>query len=104
MKHVPNILILATLLLGVGCGDSDTAAAPEAWVWDLPDAVPEPRVPEDNPMSAEKVELGRFCFTTRGSPPIEHRAAGAATFKRSRSPMGCREQRAPPASSIPADR
>jgi len=62
MKHVPNILILATLLLGVGCGDSDTAAAPEAWVWDLPDAVPEPRVPEDNPMSAEKVELGRFLF------------------------------------------
>ena len=62
MNHAAKILILATLLLGVGCGDSDTAATPEAWVWDLPDTVPEPRVPEDNPMTVEKVELGRFLF------------------------------------------
>jgi len=62
MKRIANILILATLLLGVGCGDSDTAATPEAWVWDLPDTVPEPRIPEDNPMTTEKVELGRFLF------------------------------------------
>jgi cytochrome c peroxidase len=31
-------------------------------VWDLPDTVPLPRVPEDNPMSVAKVELGRFLF------------------------------------------
>jgi len=45
-----------------GCGDSDAASAPEDWVWDLPEGIPEPRVPEDNPMSASKVELGRFLF------------------------------------------
>jgi cytochrome c peroxidase len=49
--------ILALLLLGIGCGDD-----PGAWVWDLPDTVPPPRVPEDNPMTASKVELGRFLF------------------------------------------
>ena len=30
--------------------------------WDKPDWVPEPVVPHDNPMSAEKVELGRLLF------------------------------------------
>ncbi|MCR9159582.1 MAG: MbnH family di-heme enzyme [Nannocystaceae bacterium] len=32
------------------------------WEWDLPENIPAPRVPEDNPMSAEKVELGRHLF------------------------------------------
>jgi len=62
MKHIPHILILLPWLAGAGCGDSDAASAPEAWVWDLPQGVPEPRVPEDNPMSQAKVELGRFLF------------------------------------------
>ena len=30
--------------------------------WDLPPGFPEPRVPEDNPMSDAKVELGRHLF------------------------------------------
>ena len=39
---------------GVGGTDGTTP-----WVWDLPrDLVPLPRVPEDNPMTVEKVELG----------------------------------------------
>ena len=62
MRHLNQILILLPLILGAGCGDSDTVSASGAWVWDLPDTVPEPRVPEDNPMTAEKVELGRFLF------------------------------------------
>jgi len=62
MRHLNLILILLPLILGAGCGDSDTASASGAWVWDLPDTVPEPRVPEDNPMTVEKVELGRFLF------------------------------------------
>jgi len=62
MKLLPQTLILLPLLLGAGCGDSDAASAPGAWVWDLPDTVPPPRVPEDNPMSEAKVELGRFLF------------------------------------------
>ncbi|MBW2188934.1 MAG: hypothetical protein JRG93_04980 [Deltaproteobacteria bacterium] len=52
--------ILSFLLLAAGCGDSDAASAPQEWVWDLPDTVPEPRIPEDNPMTVAKVELGRW--------------------------------------------
>ena len=62
MKHLSHTLILLPLLLGTGCGDSDTASASGAWVWDIPDTIPPPRVPEDNPMSEAKVELGRFLF------------------------------------------
>lgn len=41
-----------------------SAAAPgaRAWVWDLPAGFPAPKVPADNPMTAEKVELGRHLF------------------------------------------
>ena len=35
---------------------------PKTYVWDLPDWVPRPNVPENNPMSNEKVELGRYLF------------------------------------------
>jgi len=40
------------------------AAAPgsRAWVWDLPPGFPMPKVPADNPMTIEKVELGRHLF------------------------------------------
>lgn len=40
------------------------AAAQQArpFTWNLPENFPLPRVPEDNPMSWEKVELGRFLF------------------------------------------
>ncbi len=60
MQTIPLILFL--ILLGAGCGSSDTASAPEEWVWDIPDTVPLPRIPEDNPMTPAKVELGRFLF------------------------------------------
>jgi cytochrome c peroxidase len=33
-----------------------------AFEWELPPDFPAPKVPEDNPMSAAKVELGRFLF------------------------------------------
>jgi cytochrome c peroxidase len=62
MKYVTHLLILLPLILGAGCGDSDAASALEAWVWNLPEDILPPRVPEDNPMSAAKVELGRFLF------------------------------------------
>jgi len=60
MRTIPVILVL--VLVGAGCGSSDAASAPEEWVWDIPDTVPLPRVPEDNPMTEAKVELGRFLF------------------------------------------
>lgn len=32
------------------------------WRWTLPNALPEPLTPENNPMSSEKVDLGRYLF------------------------------------------
>jgi cytochrome c peroxidase len=36
--------------------------AQTAYTWDLPAGFPKPRVPPDNPMTAAKVELGRYLF------------------------------------------
>ena len=52
------MLVLA-ITTGCGGGESDSGTA---WEWSLPDFVPAPRVPEDNPMTVEKVELGRWLF------------------------------------------
>ncbi len=38
------------------------AAATKPWKWNLPRGFPIPRVPADNPMSQEKVALGRLLF------------------------------------------
>lgn len=38
------------------------AGGGDAFDWGLPPGFPRPRVPEDNPMTAEKVELGRHLF------------------------------------------
>ena len=38
------------------------AALSNAYVWDLPQGFPRPRVPADNAMSADKVSLGRYLF------------------------------------------
>ena len=67
MDSRPLIPLLALAALwGAGCGGMDLEEAsptPEpAWAWDLPRGFPEPKVPEDNPMSAVKVELGRRLF------------------------------------------
>lgn len=48
---------LVCCLLFVGCGPTRSK-----WFWNLPSGFPEPAVPADNPMSAEKVELGRRLF------------------------------------------
>ncbi|TGK00446.1 di-heme enzyme [Leptospira selangorensis] len=39
-------------------------SAPEGtpYTWDLPPGFPAPRIPSDNPVTVEKVELGRFLF------------------------------------------
>ncbi len=59
MKHLGTAMAMAMAMTA-------TLAActpePEAWVWDLPPGFPEPFVPEDNPMSTAKVELGRHLF------------------------------------------
>ncbi|MCY1078144.1 di-heme enzyme [Archangium sp. miwbw1] len=47
-----------SLLLATGCGNT----TPEPYEWKLPAGFPDPAVPEDNPMSTAKVELGRYLF------------------------------------------
>lgn len=62
--------VAAFALLSAGCGDDevvrpaieDPGAPDEGFVWNLPPGFPEPRVPDDNPMTQEKVELGRRLF------------------------------------------
>ena len=51
--HAP--VFVALLLAGV-------PALADPYAWPLPDQVPPPPVPADNPMSAAKVELGRHLF------------------------------------------
>ena len=41
---------------------ADPQSTQESFEWDLPAGFPIPEVPEDNPMTAEKVELGRHLF------------------------------------------
>src|ERR1700677_2322265 len=38
------------------------SAQPPDYEWNLPKGFPKPHVPDDNPMSAAKVELGRYLF------------------------------------------
>ena len=55
---------VAVALCATACvADEDTAAPQEEeYDWGLPEGIPAPRVPEDNPMSEAKVELGRHLF------------------------------------------
>ena len=60
--------MLLILLPAVACGgDLDKLVAsdqeqPPGFAWKLPEGFPLPRVPADNPMTPEKVELGRLLF------------------------------------------
>lgn len=61
---------LAGALTLAGCGGGgtsvhDDSATRAGWSWALPSFFPTPRVPDTNPMTAEKVELGRFLFYDR---------------------------------------
>ncbi len=70
-------------LLAVSCGGEAPPAPPPAptYDWKLPAGFPEPFVPEDNPMSEEKVQLGRHLF-------YDTRLSGSGT----QSCASCHEQ------------
>lgn len=59
-------MVIATVMaFGVPAGvEAEEPALPATatWVWHLPDYVPVPRVPPDNPMSEAKFQLGRHLF------------------------------------------
>lgn len=69
LKRLPPLALLTLLTaLGLGCGDNITIDAQpdagdnETFDFNLPPGFPVPVVPEDNPMSEAKVELGRHLF------------------------------------------
>lgn len=57
---------VAGLMVATGCLWSAVAATtraqPPLYAWDLPAGFPQPKVPADNAMTAEKVALGRLLF------------------------------------------
>lgn len=58
--------VLAVLVLTAGlsaCAPPGAESTP--WTWTLPEGVPPPWVPDENPMTVEKVELGRHLFYDR---------------------------------------
>jgi len=54
------MMLLTLGVCAVACSDDAPVTTP--YVWELPEGVPEPKVPERNPMTAEAVELGRWLF------------------------------------------
>jgi cytochrome c peroxidase len=50
------------LVLIVGGACAGPAPVVDTYAWSLPAGMPTPRVPADNPMTADKVELGRHLF------------------------------------------
>ncbi len=68
LKRGLSYLVTGLLTFGLAVMLSNVVAAePPAlsvtdYSWDIPDWLPKPVVPEDNPMSAAKVELGRCLF------------------------------------------
>ena len=65
-----SLLVGAAVLAGCGGGGvsvNDTVQAPGAgqWRWELPAHFPVPKVPESNPMSEAKVDLGCHLFYDR---------------------------------------
>ena len=63
------VSLLGALALG-GCGGggtsvSDNSGSSASWSWVLPSFFPTPKVPEANPITEAKVDLGRFLFYDR---------------------------------------
>lgn len=78
MRNFHKILFYSLLIGLGGCdggGSSESSSAPAstnsttsqltAYSWQLPPGFPTPKVPEDNPITAAKVDLGHFLFYDR---------------------------------------
>lgn len=63
MRNLQAVLAPLWIVLPVGAFVSKAAAADsQRYTWNLPKGFPTPHVPADNPMTAAKVELGRYLF------------------------------------------
>lgn len=67
MMRIATFLCLSLPLLLTACGGAGTSSTDvgqttSAWTWSLPPNFPTPAVPDDNPMSEAKFQLGRFLF------------------------------------------
>jgi len=62
LMRAPRVAAAAFLMVFVIAATETIAAGPTPWVWNVPRGFPIPSVPEDNPMSREKVALGRLLF------------------------------------------
>lgn len=66
MHHALVILPLVSLLMGCGGSGTDIVdpglQSAAEWSWKLPPNFPVPAVPDDNPMTESKFQLGRFLF------------------------------------------
>jgi cytochrome c peroxidase len=65
-KHAYRLIAIGVVLIAIAWLQQRTFAdrpqAEEAYDWKLPSYFPPPAIPDDNNMSAEKVELGRYLF------------------------------------------
>ena len=62
MKFWVGVIAAAALM---GCGSDSTGPSGDAFAWRLPARFPVPLVPDSNPMSNAKVDLGRHLFYDR---------------------------------------
>jgi cytochrome c peroxidase len=56
---------VASLILLVGCNSETNIEEPQSssdYVWNLPKGIYPPRIPDNNPITPQKVELGRYLF------------------------------------------
>ncbi|WP_394832134.1 di-heme enzyme [Pendulispora rubella] len=66
-RVLPSVLaaFAASAVAWLGCGGSSSSPSdekPKDYEWQLPQGFPVPKVPADNPMSKDKVDLGRHLF------------------------------------------
>lgn len=57
-----GLVIIGLLCFGLGASNLVVAQDATDYDWQLPAGIPKPQVPADNPMTKEKVALGRYLF------------------------------------------
>ena len=57
-----HLAVLGLLVSLIACAEEPAQVSPGVALFETPPGFPEMRVPDDNPLTAEKAELGRFLF------------------------------------------